>query len=112
PERCRSQQRPDRASTGLTASPAPSRSHAVMANQRDAPSGRTVAIIGSGPSGCYTAQFLRKELPDAEITIFEALPVPYGLVRYGVAADHQGTKAVAAQFDRMFDRANITFVGN
>jgi ferredoxin/flavodoxin---NADP+ reductase len=72
----------------------------------------SVAVIGSGPSGCYTAQFLRKELPDAEITIFEALPVPYGLVRYGVAADHQGTKAVAAQFDRMFERANITFVGN
>ncbi|MEE6165484.1 MULTISPECIES: FAD-dependent oxidoreductase [unclassified Mycolicibacterium] len=72
----------------------------------------TIAIVGSGPSGCYTAQFLRKDLPDAEITIFEALPVPYGLVRYGVAADHQGTKAVAAQFDRMFSRANVTFVGN
>lgn len=72
----------------------------------------TIAIVGSGPSGCYTAQFLRKDLPDAEITIFEALPVPYGLVRYGVAADHQGTKAVAAQFDRMFTRSDVTFVGN
>lgn len=72
----------------------------------------TIAVVGSGPSGCYTAQFLRKELPEAEITIFEALPVPYGLVRYGVAADHQGTKAVAAQFDRMFSRSNVTFVGN
>ncbi|KUI31707.1 hypothetical protein AU194_06905 [Mycobacterium sp. GA-2829] len=72
----------------------------------------TIAIVGSGPSGCYTAQFLRKDLPEAEITVFEALPVPYGLVRYGVAADHQGTKAVAAQFDRMFSRSNVTFVGN
>jgi ferredoxin/flavodoxin---NADP+ reductase len=72
----------------------------------------TVAIVGSGPSGCYTAQFLRKDLPEAEITIFEALPVPYGLVRYGVAADHQGTKAVAAQFERMFTRSGVTFVGN
>jgi ferredoxin/flavodoxin---NADP+ reductase len=72
----------------------------------------TIAVVGSGPSGCYTAQFLRKELGEAEITIFEALPVPYGLVRYGVAADHQGTKAVAAQFDRMFSRSNVTFVGN
>ncbi|GAB24228.1 putative ferredoxin--NADP(+) reductase [Gordonia polyisoprenivorans NBRC 16320 = JCM 10675] len=71
-----------------------------------------IAVIGSGPSGCYTAQFLRKEMPDAEITIFEALPVPYGLVRYGVAADHQGTKAVTRQFDRMFERSGITFVGN
>jgi ferredoxin--NADP+ reductase len=76
------------------------------------PVGPTIAIVGSGPSGCYTAQFLRKDLPDAEITIFEALPVPYGLVRYGVAADHQGTKAVAAQFDRMFTRSGVTFVGN
>ncbi|WP_396910548.1 FAD-dependent oxidoreductase [Mycolicibacterium sp.] len=74
--------------------------------------GATVAVIGSGPSGCYTAQALRKALPRAEITVFEALPVPYGLVRYGVAADHQGTKAVAAQFDRMFTRSNITFIGN
>ncbi|WP_179220194.1 FAD-dependent oxidoreductase [Rhodococcus sp. NCIMB 12038] len=74
--------------------------------------GPTVAVIGSGPSGCYTAQFLRKERADAEITVFEALPVPYGLVRYGVAADHQGTKAVARQFDRMFERNAVTFVGN
>ncbi|MGV0807946.1 FAD-dependent oxidoreductase [Mycolicibacterium setense] len=74
--------------------------------------GPAVAVIGSGPSGCYTAQALRKALPGAEITVFEALPVPYGLVRYGVAADHQGTKAVAAQFDRMFTRSGITFVGN
>ncbi|WP_173009958.1 FAD-dependent oxidoreductase [Mycolicibacterium sp. P9-64] len=77
-----------------------------------APLRPTIAVVGSGPSGCYTAQFLRKDLPEAEITIFEALPVPYGLVRYGVAADHQGTKAVAAQFDRMFVRSDITFVGN
>src|SRR5262249_15031586 len=88
------------------------RRHAVIAEQQHERPRPTVAIVGSGPSGCYTAEFLRKELPDAEITIFEALPVPYGLVRYGVAADHQGTKAVAAQFDRMFDRGNITFVGN
>lgn len=74
--------------------------------------GPTIAVIGSGPSGCYTAQALRKSLPDAEISVFEAMPVPYGLVRYGVAADHQGTKAVAAQFDRMFTRSAITFVGN
>lgn len=72
----------------------------------------TVAVLGSGPSGCYTAQSLRKKLPNAEITIFEALPVPYGLLRYGVAPDHQGTKAVAAQFDRLFERSNITFIGN
>lgn len=87
----------------------------IARNQVDAAdrtAGATIAVIGSGPSGCYTAQALRKALPNAEITVFEALPVPYGLVRYGVAADHQGTKAVAAQFDRMFTRSDIAFVGN
>ena len=72
----------------------------------------SIAIVGSGPAGCYTAQFLRKEWPHAEICVFEALPVPYGLLRYGVAADHQGTKAVAAQFDRLFERENVRFAGN
>ena len=72
----------------------------------------SIAIIGSGPAGCYMAQFLRKQWPHAEICVFEALPVPYGLLRYGVAADHQGTKAVAAQFDRLFERENVRFAGN
>ncbi len=72
----------------------------------------TVAIVGSGPSGCYLAQALRKAWPDAEITVLDRLPVPYGLVRYGVAPDHPGTKAVTRQFDRLFERENIRFVGN
>lgn len=72
----------------------------------------TVAIIGSGPAGCYTAQFLRKRLPDAEITVFDRLPVPFGLVRYGVAPDHQGTKAVSRQFERLFEREGVRFAGN
>jgi ferredoxin--NADP+ reductase len=72
----------------------------------------TVAIVGSGPSGCYLAQFLRKRWADAEITIFDRLETPYGLVRYGVAPDHVGTKAVAKQFDRLFERDNVRFLGN
>lgn len=71
-----------------------------------------IAIVGSGPAGCYTAQALRKALPQAEMTIFERLPVPFGLVRYGVAADHQGTKAVRQQFERLFSREGISFAGN
>lgn len=71
----------------------------------------TIAIIGSGPSGCYTAQFLRKRWRDSEITIFDRLTEPYGLVRYGVAPDHHGTKAVARQFDRLFERDGVRFVG-
>lgn len=72
----------------------------------------SIAVVGSGPSGCYAAQFLRKKWPLAEIVIFEALPVPYGLVRYGVAPDHQGNKSVTEQFDRLFERDNVQFVGN
>lgn len=84
----------------------------MSAHDTAEPGRPSIAIVGSGPSGCYTAQFLRKALPSAAITVFEALPVPYGLVRYGVAADHQGTKAVAQQFDRLFLRGGISFVGN
>lgn len=71
-----------------------------------------IAIVGSGPAGCYTAQALRRDWPDAEITVFDQLPVPYGLVRYGIASDHQGTKGITRQFDRLFERENISFAGN
>lgn len=71
-----------------------------------------VAIVGAGPSGCYTAQALLKAAPGLEVDVIDALPVPYGLVRYGVAADHQGTKAVSRQFDRIFTRMGGQFFGN
>jgi len=72
----------------------------------------TVAIVGSGPSGCYTAQALRRALPHAQITVIDRLPVPFGLVRYGVAADHQGTKAVSRQFSRLFEKDGVEFLGS
>ncbi|WP_051288560.1 oxidoreductase [Mycobacterium sp. URHD0025] len=71
-----------------------------------------IAVVGSGPSGCYVSQFLAKRWPHAEITIFESLPAPYGLIRYGVAADHQGAKGVTRQFDRMFTKGGVRFAGN
>jgi len=71
-----------------------------------------IAVVGSGPAGCYAAQFLAKKWPDSEITVFESLPAPYGLIRYGVAADHQGTKGVSRQFDRLFTRDGVRFAGN
>lgn len=73
---------------------------------------RQVAIIGAGPSGCFAAQALLKALPDVQIDILDRLPVPYGLVRYGVAPDHQGTKAVIRQFERLFERQGVAFFGN
>jgi hypothetical protein len=50
------------------------------------------AIIGSGPAGFYTAQRILKRLPESKIDMYESLPVPYGLVRYGVAPDHPEVK--------------------
>src|SRR5438876_8963963 len=50
------------------------------------------AIIGSGPAGFYTAQRILKYLPESKIDMYESLPVPYGLVRYGVAPDHPEVK--------------------
>ena len=73
---------------------------------------RRIAVIGSGPGGCFTAQALRRHWKDAEITIFDRLAAPYGLIRYGVAADHQHTKAVTRQFDRNFLSEDFRFAGN
>lgn len=71
-----------------------------------------VAVVGCGPAGCFTAQALRKRFPDIEITIFDTLPTPYGLIRHGIAPDHQGAKAVYRQFDRLFAQDGVRFVGN
>lgn len=62
-----------------------------------------VAIVGSGPAGCYVAQDLLAERAlDVRIDIFERLPVPGGLVRFGVAPDHYETKDVQRGFDKIF----------
>ena len=71
-----------------------------------------VAIVGAGPAGCFTAQALRRTFPKADIEVFDRMPTPFGLVRYGVAADHQGTKTVAHQFSRLFAQEGVRFRGN
>jgi ferredoxin--NADP+ reductase len=71
-----------------------------------------IAIIGSGPAGCYLADQLLRIFPDASIDILERLPVPFGLIRYGVAPDHQGTKAIARVLDRVLSRDSVNFFGN
>lgn len=71
-----------------------------------------VAIVGAGPSGFYAADGLLRANPDLHIDIIERLPTPYGLVRAGVAPDHQGTKAVVRQFDRLLAQPDLRFAGN
>lgn len=71
-----------------------------------------VAIIGSGPTGFYTAEHLFKQ-PDirVEVDMFDRLPTPYGLVRLGVAPDHQKIKSVTKAFDRTAQNPNFRFYG-
>lgn len=71
-----------------------------------------VAIVGAGPSGFYAADGLLRANPDLHIDIIDRLPTPYGLVRAGVAPDHQGTKAVVRQFDRLLAQPDLRFAGN
>jgi NADPH-dependent glutamate synthase beta subunit-like oxidoreductase len=71
-----------------------------------------VAIVGAGPSGFYAADGLLRTNPDLHIDVIDRLPTPHGLIRAGVAPDHQGTKAVARQFDRLLARPDLRFAGN
>ena len=73
---------------------------------------KSIAIIGSGPAGCYLADQLLRLIPDASIDVLEKLPVPFGLIRYGVAPDHQSTKVVSRLFDRVLARDKVGFFGN
>ena len=59
-----------------------------------------VAIVGSGPAGFYAAYRLLGKLQNATVDMFEQLPVPFGLVRYGVAPDHPEVKVCAGSILR------------
>jgi ferredoxin--NADP+ reductase len=74
---------------------------------------RHVAIIGSGPAGYYTAEALQKLYGDSvQIDMIDRLPVPYGLIRSGVAPDHQSIKAVYRRYEKVALSPNVRFVGN
>ncbi|MCK9379449.1 MAG: FAD-dependent oxidoreductase [Sulfuritalea sp.] len=71
-----------------------------------------IGIVGAGPSGCYVADALGRKLSGARIDIFDRLPTPFGLLRGGVAPDHQGTKNIARQFERTLGKDDVRFLGN
>ncbi|WP_420549703.1 FAD-dependent oxidoreductase [Curvivirga sp.] len=71
-----------------------------------------IAVIGAGPSGIYVAEGIKKKLPDTMVDFIERLPTPFGLVRFGVAPDHQGTKKVINQYEKFFDQDGIRLIGN
>jgi NADPH-dependent glutamate synthase beta subunit-like oxidoreductase len=74
---------------------------------------RHIAIVGSGPAGYYTAEALQRLLGEAvRIDIIDRLPVPFGLIRTGVAPDHQSIKAVSRRYEAVALTENVRFVGN
>lgn len=77
------------------------------------PSKIRVAIVGAGPSGFYAASRLLTRLPDtASVDIFDRLPTPHGLVRYGVAPDHPDVKNVEHKFETVSQDPRLRFAGN
>lgn len=74
---------------------------------------RHIAIIGSGPAGYYTAEAAQKKFgDDISIDIIDRLPVPFGLIRFGVAPDHQSIKGVSRRYEKTALSENVRFVGN
>lgn len=74
--------------------------------------GLKIVIVGSGPAGMYAAGAMLKKNPGSRIDIIDKLATPYGLIRAGVAPDHQTTKAVTRAYDKVMENANVRFVGN
>jgi len=71
-----------------------------------------VAIIGAGPSGFFAADALTKQLETVSVDVFDRLPTPFGLVRFGVAPDHQKIKSVTKMYERTAQKDNVRFLGN
>jgi ferredoxin--NADP+ reductase len=72
-----------------------------------------VAVVGSGPAGFYTADaLLKSEQPAVAVDVLDRLPTPWGLVRLGVAPDHENIKAVSRAFEKTAARPGFRFLGN
>jgi ferredoxin--NADP+ reductase len=79
--------------------------------------GLSVAVVGSGPAGLYTAEALIKQAAaldppvDVEVDVLDRLPTPYGLVRYGVAPDHPSIKSIAEYLRKILEHSGVRFLG-
>ena len=71
-----------------------------------------VAIFGAGPAGVYAGNILASSYENVTIDLFDSLPAPYGLIRYGVAPDHPRIKGIVNSLHEMLDSGNIRFFGN
>ncbi|RKF76208.1 putative NADPH:adrenodoxin oxidoreductase, mitochondrial [Golovinomyces cichoracearum] len=83
--------------------------------RKDKNNGRStfrLAIIGSGPSGFYTAHKVMSRIENSIVDMYERLPVPFGLVRFGVAPDHPEVKKCQEKFNEIACSSRFRFVGN
>jgi len=75
-----------------------------------------VAIVGAGPAGIYAGNILHRQVSDTggsvAIDLFESLPAPYGLIRYGVAPDHPRIKGIVNSLHEMLDSGDVRLIGN
>ena len=71
-----------------------------------------IAVVGAGPAGMYAADILTSNDPDACVDIFDRMPTPYGLIRYGVAPDHPRIKQIIVALHRVMENERIRFIGN
>lgn len=71
-----------------------------------------VAVVGAGPAGIYAADILSKTDLDVSIDLFERLPAPFGLVRYGVAPDHPRIKQIIVALHKVLSRGDIRLLAN
>ncbi|MFH8611716.1 FAD-dependent oxidoreductase [Streptomyces sp. NPDC018029] len=73
-----------------------------------------VAVVGSGPSGVYAAQSLVQQdrVPDVRVDVLDRLPCPYGLVRYGVAPDHEKIKSLQNNLRTVLEHERVRFLGS
>ncbi len=71
-----------------------------------------VAIVGSGPSGFFATEALLNLDILIQVDLFECLPIPYGLIRYGIAPDHPRTKSIINKFNSLGESNKFRFIGN
>lgn len=71
-----------------------------------------VAIVGAGPAGIYAADILDKSDTDVSIDLYERMPAPFGLIRYGVAPDHPRIKGIVNALHTVLDKPTIRLIGN
>ncbi|KAK1961512.1 FAD/NAD(P)-binding domain-containing protein [Colletotrichum sublineola] len=71
-----------------------------------------LAVVGSGPAGFYASYRVMSQLPQTKVDMYEGLPVPFGLVRFGVAPDHPEVKNCQDKFEEVASSPNFSFMGN